>query len=281
MKIGDRTQRCTKAGKDVCAWCLESINSEDESCNYCLHHFVIQALHAYGSAIDDDENVGQKLLPTDKHPADDWAILAVMCLLKLAGCRVWTRGQDQSLFQKKDVQHMLQAVVILEYAYSKSKANPQISLLLVRLYSYLGAGSLALRAYLRLGIKQIQGDTLGFVLFDRISSLHPHPTTDDASGTAEDLDPTFYLKKLQRLYRGFKTQISTNSWRSFENGSYDSVFELMEVSDALSRSITLAMSVIESRKIDRLTNLNYAMSKDSHGFDILRKLLPWRVDYCT
>jgi N-terminal acetyltransferase B complex non-catalytic subunit len=272
MKIGDRTQRRIRAGKEVCGWCSEAFNSKAESCDYCLRHIIIQALHAYGSAIDDHENVGQKLLPTDKHPADDWAILAAMCLLKLAGCRVCTVGQDQSLFQNKDVQHMLQAASVLEYAHSNSKANPHISLLLVRLYSHIGAGSLALRAYSRLGIKQIQGDTLSYVMFNRISSLHPHSITAEFSGASEELDLAFHLEKLQHLYRGFKTQINANTWRSFENGSYDSIFQLMEASDALSRSITSAMSVIESRKVDRLTNPNYTMSRDSHGFDMLCEL---------
>jgi N-terminal acetyltransferase B complex non-catalytic subunit len=225
-------------------------------------------MHAYGSAIEDYENVGQTLLPTDKHPADDWAILAAMCLLKLAGCCVWTTGQDQ----KKNVPYILQAAIVLEYAYSKSKANPGISLLLVRLYSFLGAGSLALRAYTRMGIKQIQGDTLSYILFDRISSLHPHPVTGEPGEMPDELDPAFHIRKLQRLYKDFKTQINTNSWRSFENGNYDSIFQLMEASDALSRSITLATSVIELRKIDRLTSKTYSMSKDSHGFDMLCKL---------
>ena len=159
---------------------------------------------------------------------------------------------------------------MLEFAHTHSKPNPQILLLLTRLYSQLGAGSLAMRAYGRLGLKQIQGDTLSYTLFDRISSLHPH-TVDDSSATEEARDPSKQLKKLQRIYRGFRNQIITNSWRSFEHGSYDSIFQLMEVSGKLSRSMTSAMSAIELRRIDRLTQPNAVLTPNSHGYDVLRK----------
>jgi N-terminal acetyltransferase B complex non-catalytic subunit len=218
----------------------------------------------------DDDGIGKRLKSTDQHPADEWAIIAAMCLLKLAGCRPWVPSESHDLFSRLDTQQLLRATLILEFAHTRSKLNPQILLLLIRLYSQLGAGSLAMRAYGKLGLKQIQGDTLSYTLFDRISSLHPH-TVDDGSAAEEVLDPSKQLKKLQRIYRGFRNHIITNSWRSFEHGSYDSIFQLMEVSGKLSTSMTSAMSAIELRRIDRLTRPNTVLGPNSHGYDVLRK----------
>lgn len=230
----------------------------------------MEFLQSYSLTMADDDGIGKSLKSTDRHPADEWAILAAMCMMKLAGCRPWIPNESHDLFSKLDTQQILRATLILEYAHTRSRANPQISLLLVRLYSQLGAGSLAIRAYNRLGIKQIQGDTLSYSLFDRISSLHPH-TVDEGGPSEELLDPSKQLKRLQRLYKGFRNHVITNSWRSFEHGSYDSIFQLMEVSSRLSTSMAAAMSAIELRRIDRLIQANPVLSKSSHGYDVLRK----------
>lgn len=250
-----------------CWWCQEKCG---KFCNSCLQGLAMECLQSYSWTMDDDDGIGKSLKPTDKHPADEWAILAAMCLLKLAGCRPWITKESHDSFSKLDTHYLLRATLILEFAHTRSRANPQISLLLVRLYSQLGAGSLAMRAYNQLGLKQIQGDTLSYTLFDRISSLHPH-TVDDSDFSAETLNPSKQLKRLQRLYRGFRNHIITNSWRSFENGSYDSIFQLMEVSTKLSRSMASAMSAIELRRIDRLTQTNAVLNTNSHGYDVLRK----------
>jgi len=220
--------------------------------------------------MDDDDGIAKRLKSTDQHPADEWAIIAAMCLVKMARCKPWAPNEPHDMFSRPDTQQLLRATLILEFAHTHSKPNPQILLLLVRLYSQLGAGSLALRAYGRLGLKQIQSDTLSYTLFDRISSLHPH-TVDDNSTAEEAGDPPKQLKKLQRIYRSFRNQIITNSWRSFEHGSYDSIFQLMEVSSKLSHSVTSAMSAIELRRIYRLTQPNALLTPNSHGYDVLRK----------
>ncbi|KFY04476.1 hypothetical protein O988_00742, partial [Pseudogymnoascus sp. VKM F-3808] len=197
-----------------------------------------------------------KLLPTDTHPLDDMAIMAATGLIKLTATpygRYYCKPVD---FEKRHGhQRLIQAAALLEFAHSKSAANPQILLLLVKLYAMLGAGSLALRAYHKLNIKQIQGDTLGYVIFDRISSLHPHPVQDEINGTAQTLDPAANIASVQRM--------------SFEAGSYDSVCQLDNASDKLSRSIGTAITVLEHRKIVRMTDPNAVLTKQSQGYNLL------------
>ena len=252
-----------------CTWCSQHCKV---ICESCLEILAMQSLQAYGWAIEKaGKYVKRKLKSTDKHPADEWAILATMCLMKLAGCTPWVTNDSRHTKSPFDVQSLIRATAVLEFAHMHSKANPQISLLLVRLYSQLGAGSLAMRAYHRLGLKQIQSDTLSYTLFDRISSLHPHHVADESSGSLELLSPSIQLTKLQRLYRSFRDHVITNSWKSFENGNYDSVFQLMKVSSMLSRSMASAMSTIELRKIARFTNPDTVLDRNTYGYDILGK----------
>jgi N-terminal acetyltransferase B complex non-catalytic subunit len=257
-----------------CTWC-DFPSTRYKWCEGCHKYFVWDGMAKYSFAIN-----GQflllwkplKLLPTDIHPGDDFALVAAMSLIKL-GSPVYVKyfADPVGFPQRNGPKRLIQAAAVLEFAHSQSPANPQILLLLIRLYSLLGAGSLAMRAYNRLNVKQIQGDTLGYMLFDRISSLHPHPVQDNEKGSAEVLDPAAKLAKLQSIYRNFHDQITSNCWRSFEAGSYDSIFQLMEAHDKLSRSLGCAISVIELRKILRLTDPNATFDKNSQGYDLLGK----------
>jgi N-terminal acetyltransferase B complex non-catalytic subunit len=251
----------------ICSLCQEPVK-ENLCCNGCQRKLVIEVIKKYGWAINDDTESKIHLLPTDKHPADDWAIIAAMGLLKLGWNQSMLSGGD-----KEAHNFWLQAAVLLEFAHSKSKANPQILLLLIRLYTVLGAGSLALRAYKKLGLKQIQTETLGYLMSDRISSMHPHPVEDyDSNSDMDVLDPCERLENIQKMSRNFKNQIATNSWKAFECGSYDTVFQLLEVSNRLSQSLNIASAVIELRRIKRITDPKAVMDSNNYGYDLLRKL---------
>ncbi len=263
----DASLRQSKGNTTKCDWCSEDCG---KLCMTCLQSLTMEAFHAYGWAVDDDGRIAENLKPTDKHPADEWAILAAMGLIKMADCLQVMGGDSQGTFLKNAIQNFIRATAVLEFAHTCSKANPHIQLLLIRLYSLLGAGSLAMRAYHRLGLKQIQLNTLSYALFDRISSLHPHTVADHIGGSLEVLEPLTQLQKMQRFQRGAKNQVLTNILRAFDHGSYDSVFQLMKYSDVFSRSIMLAMSAVESRRIDRLTNPEPVVDTNSHGYDILR-----------
>lgn len=223
-------------------------------------------LPIYKDSIEDKTLVG--LLPTDKHPADDFYVLAATCLLKLAGFRPPLDSDIIDMDREVDLACVMQAAALLEYAASRSKVNPEIMLLLVRLYSFIGAGNLAMRVYKRLRIKQVQFDTLGYTIFDRLSSLHPYPFKQFQNELAELQEPAFLLEH-HKFYRNVHGQVTKNSWRSLENGSYNTIFGLVEVSDHLETSIASVMSVLELRRINRLTRKEVGLGQWSYGFDIL------------
>ncbi len=59
-----------------------------------------------------------------------------------------------------DCSHLWSAIFLLEYA---KKSNPQISLLLMKLYGFLGATEFLTDLYDELYVKHVQIETLGFV----------------------------------------------------------------------------------------------------------------------
>jgi len=165
----------------------------------------------------------------------------------------------------------MRAAILLEYAWSHSKSNFQISLLLIKLYSYLGCGSLAMRAYQRLGAKQIQRDTLSFTILDRISSLHPHPFSHNPDSAASLLEPMEHIVEQQRYYALGSKAMLKNIWRSFQEGSYNSIFQITDAYETLNRSVASVTSVIETGRVLRLLSRNITLTPRRCGYDVLSK----------
>ena len=111
---------------------------------------------------------GRHLPASDRRPGDDAAILAVMGLVRL-----FKLGRKPAL---------IQSIFVLETLLLHSVHNYDALLILVRLYLFLGAGSLAIERYSRLSIKNLQHATISWVLFSRISTVHPHPAIYPQNG---------------------------------------------------------------------------------------------------
>ena len=60
-----------------------------------------------------------------------------------------------------DPADLWRCIIMLETARKQSHTNPQIQLLLVKLYGYLGAVDFCTQLYNSLSIKHIQIDTMG------------------------------------------------------------------------------------------------------------------------
>lgn len=229
-------------------------------CKACLQALAEETAKLYFCAVDGGRHAWNLQL-TDRHPADDLCVMAAMCLIKLSMAKS---------HEVPEIPYLIQAAIMLDYGTTHSNSNFQIRLLLTRLLQYLGLGAMAMSEYMELSLKQIQLDTLSFILFDRISSFHPHPFTPLEEDSQPYKSPRETIKKQQKLYRTSRGHIGKNIWLSFKNGSYNSIFELKEVSDTLSRTIAAATSVVETRKIARLLELNSKEPLDE-GYDIIPK----------
>ncbi|KAG9248309.1 N-acetyltransferase B complex non catalytic subunit-domain-containing protein [Calycina marina] len=229
-------------------------------CTCCLMELAQAMTKAYTAAIKDNPDVAKELLTTDRHPADDLAILSAMCLIKAA---VASDGPRPKIPQ------IVLATILLEYAWSLSKSNFQILLLLIKLYSCLGCASLAIAAYQRLKSKQIQKDTLSFTLFHRISDLHPHHFAhrpqDYPSGKM--MEPMENIVEQQRYYKKANKEMTKNIYGCFQEGSYNSAVQITEAYSILNRSFASIFSVVESGRILRLLLPSKTLTPVICGYD--------------
>jgi N-terminal acetyltransferase B complex non-catalytic subunit len=128
--------------------------------------------------------LGKDLPKLELQPADDLAILAAQVYVNMF-------AQDSA------VAHLHNAVVILEFASKKSPQSYQIHLALVRIYRLLGmfvkfrpflcrclisfllgAPQLALDHYRLLNVKQVQNDTMSYLILSRASNFSLAATGD-------------------------------------------------------------------------------------------------------
>lgn len=245
----------------ACVWCLGPSNIY---CKKCLTSVATHSIAIYRASTTDDAEITKNLLSTDRHPADDVLLVAVSCLIKLSLAAQSIHTTDTIATPR--VAYLLQAIVLLEKATLRSTANFHFTLMLVRLYSSLGCGSLAMRAFDRLSVKQIQLDTMSYILFDRVSSLHPRPFPQLSNDLGDSAAPSDHFSKQHQLYRKTRKQVARNTWTAFEHGSYNAVFEFQEFSDTIAHSVSAVNSVVESARLSRILKIDKKSSND-----ILRK----------
>lgn len=106
--------------------------------------------------------ISGQLLPTDANPADGHLTLAGHILL----------DDDPSV----DEQSLTLAIIALEKCLESSPSNHSVKLLLMSLYSYIGAVSSNQRVYESLDVKYIQNDTLGYMATTLASSCGHYQT---------------------------------------------------------------------------------------------------------
>ena len=207
--------------------------------NDVLPAFVCNCLRLYKTSLGYDF----KLPSSDRLPGDDAAILAAMALVRMYQLRERFPDWTHSLYR---------CVALLEFALHKSKHNYDMLLILVRVYLHLGAGSLAIARFSQLSIKNIQYLTVSWMLYTRLSTIHPYPVTfiglDGHKMTIDPLEATNdILKWYRRAY-----QLNSQSMESFR-GSNQWMMELdaLGAKSALQDSFPRLMLLAESSRMRR------------------------------
>ena len=118
--------------------------SEDLLPPNMLPMFISNCLRLYRLSL----HIEFDLPVSDRRAGDDAALLAAMGLIRL-----YNRDRRKSYANNTA---LIRSTIILENILSHSKHNYDALLLLVRLYMYFGAGSLAIERYSRLSLKNIQ-----------------------------------------------------------------------------------------------------------------------------
>ncbi|KAI9670370.1 MAG: hypothetical protein M1817_004413 [Caeruleum heppii] len=218
--------------------------SADTASNDTLDHFVLDCLKLYKASL----KLRDGIEATDDQPGDDAGVLAAMALVKLVKL-------ETSAKQLSTSTRLIQAAGVLQYLLSHSKHHYQALLIAIQLYHRLGAISMSCEAYRRLGIKQVQYDTLSYNILTRVSTYHPYAVTalDEESGLLEEAQPSAWLTRALEFYAKTRIQVPKSAQKALENGSYDQVWAFFEFGGRVEQSLCQVMWKIERRRVLRLT----------------------------
>ncbi|WPH03817.1 Hypothetical protein R9X50_00670000 [Acrodontium crateriforme] len=146
--------------------------------------------------------------------------------------------------------YLLQAAFLAETLLRHNPHIHEARLILVYLYMRLGLGSLAMRMFDSLSVKEVQHDTIGHVLFTRLSTTHPHAT---GTGRKDTLDNFNRLTHAMNVYTRCEDRLADTQADVISHGQSGMLFELQELRDSLASSFSRRITVLELRRIARLT----------------------------
>ncbi|KAI9733054.1 MAG: hypothetical protein M1834_003599 [Cirrosporium novae-zelandiae] len=214
-----------------------------------LVDFICKCLSVYLQA----QPLGASFVKTDDKPGDDAGILAAMCLVLLD--RI-----DQKDPQKGSTrEHLVQAAMLLQSIVDRSQHNYQALLLLTRIFLLLGAGSMAMATFFRLEVRNVQYDTLAYILFTRISTIHPARVFTPQLQSLEEnaKNPSQSLKSALTFFTGSLIDTQRMITLAFDNGNYSNANDTVYVQQKLRASWCKMMIHLEKRRIDRLQGAEF------------------------
>lgn len=216
-----------------------------------LPAFVCNCIRLHKSSLQYDF----KLPPSDRLPGDDAAILAAMALIRMYRLRHKNPAWACSL---------LRCVALLEFANDKSPHNYDILLILVRVYMYLGAGSLAAGKWTELSVKNMQHLTVSWMLFTRISTIHPYPVAvPGVDGQMITIDPLEEASNALYWHQR-ASQLNSHSTVGFRtNGQWMMELDALEAKSALQNGFSRLMLLGESSRIRRLRYPGHRTDEDA------------------
>lgn len=182
----------------------------------------------------------------ESQPSDDLCLLAAMSLFRFSGGWI-----DNKPDQIPDTS-LIRAAGILERLLLDSPHNYNALLLLVRIYLRLGAGSLALRTFSKLAVKQLQYETVAHNLFTRLATIHPHSAPPVEGAEYKDFHPQSAFVQALNFYRTADVTTVRNRTNGLEYGSYVNVEGTIDLQRRLKHSICRKMWALDVKRIQRL-----------------------------
>ncbi|PGH03515.1 hypothetical protein AJ79_07350 [Helicocarpus griseus UAMH5409] len=225
-------------------YCFQLSFQGDKTSGQKVEDFVSRCLHIYRNT----ERPNQTDSPStiESQPSDDLLLLAVMGLIRL--------HEVKAEIKPNAPPHavLVQAAGLIENLLLKSPHNYEALLLLVRIYLLLGAGSLALKSFHKLSVKQMQYETVAHNLFTRLASIHPQAAPPFEGLDRKDYDPQTAMRQALTFYRNSETATTYSRNTGLEHGSYVNVAGSIELQKDLKNSICRRMWTLETRRIQRL-----------------------------
>ena len=195
----------------------------------------------------------------ESQPTDDLSLLAAMGLIRFSGA--WISGNEE---QVPDTV-LIRAAAILDRLLADSPHNYHALLLLVRIDLRLGAGSLALKTFSKLSVKQVQFETVAHNLFTRLSTIHPHSAPPIEGAEYKDFNPQSAFNQALYFYRTADITSSRNRSNGLDYGSYVNVEGTIALQKRLKQSICRRMYALDVRRMQRLVGGDPTSKYDDLG----------------
>ncbi|PYH93734.1 putative cytoskeleton organization protein [Aspergillus ellipticus CBS 707.79] len=219
-----------------CEYCF-LLSAESNAPKETVEDFVSRCLQVYREAERPDKSSAPSTI--ESQPSDDLCVLAAMSLIGFSG----ENTPDTAL---------VRAAAILERLLVDSPHNYQALLLLVRIYLRLGAGSLALKTFSKLSVKQIQFETVAHNLFTRLATIHPHSAPPIDGAEYKDFNPQSAFVQALNFYKTADVTTGRNRSKGLDYGSYVNIQGTIDLQKRLRSSICRRMWALDVRRMQRL-----------------------------
>ena len=202
-----------------------------------LTAFVSNCLRLYKVSL----SLGLGLPASERRPGDDAAILAAMGLVHL-----FKVGQNCAL---------LRCAIVLDFLLCNSRHNYDALLILIRVYIYLGAGSLALKCYTNLNIKNFQNASMAWILLTRISTIHPSPTVSRSILTKRkpSVKPLQVIDTNLKWYKSIAVATKETTMELLKTVRPNTVLNFESIHQSMDTDFTKYMLTVERRRIGRFS----------------------------
>lgn len=224
-------------------YCFQLSYDEELVTRQTVERFVGRCLQLYREAGRPEP--GSEPSTIESQPSDDLCVLAAMCLIRFNELLADGRENIQEIT-------LIHAASILERLLLDSPHNYHALLLLSRVYLLLGAGSLALKAFSKLAVKQVQYETVAHNIFTRLATIHPHSAPPIEGAEYKDFDPQAAMVQALSFYRNAHRTSERNRANGLNYGSYTNVEGTIELQTRLKDSICRKMWALEARRMQRL-----------------------------
>ena len=209
-----------------------------------VEDFISRCLKVYREADRPERSSAPSTI--ESQPSDDLCLLAAMSLIRFSG--TWISGNQDKIPDTV----LIRAAAILERLLSDSPHNYQALLLLVRIYLRLGVGSLALKAFSKLSVKQMQFETVAHNLFTRLATIHPHSAPPIEGAEYKDFDPQSAFVQALNFYRTAEVTTVRQRSNGLDLGSYVNIEGTIELQRRLKYSVCRRMWALDVRRMQRL-----------------------------
>lgn len=178
---------------------------------------------------------GKDLLITDIQLSDNFMLMAAHLLEE-----AWEETESQ--------QHLVEAIVHLQKGSKNCPANFQFKVMLIHLFSVLGAYGPCQQLYDSLEVKHIMNDTLGYIISNHMVRLGHFAAAGANYGSMLKFFAVNHKETAEYLIAAYKY------------GSFNKIFEFVRFREKLQNSLQYACAKVESMLLDLMLETSHHQS---------------------